>query len=91
MRSSLPYMLDQTRFEVAVENKMQVELLNNRGTELMEFLKQELRNNQITMQTKINEKGESQKIFGPKELFQHMAEKNSSLKDLADTFGLEMA
>lgn len=59
MISCPPKMLNATDFEVVVDNKEQLNRLNERGTDLMQFLKSALKNTRISMRTRESEKQES--------------------------------
>ncbi|WP_455498153.1 DNA polymerase III subunit gamma/tau [Coprobacter sp.] len=91
MISCPPKMLNATDFEVVVDNKEQLNRLNERGTDLMQFLKSALKNTRISMRTRESEKQEMHKAFSQRERFDLMVQKNPSIMHLKDKFGLELA
>lgn len=91
MRTCPPKMLNATDFEVVVDNKEQLDRLNERGTDLMQFLKKELKNTRISMHPRESEKQEKHKAFSQRERFDLMVQKNPNIMHLKDKFGLELA
>lgn len=91
MRTCPPKMLNATDFEVVVDNKEQLDRLNERGTDLMQFLKKELKNTRISMRPRESEKQEKHKAFSQRERFDLMVQKNPNIMHLKDKFGLELA
>lgn len=65
--------------------------INEHFHELMSFLQNALKNNQFSMQLRINQPGEKEIIFSPKDVLMKMIEKNPDIKNLYDTFNLEIA
>lgn len=86
-----PKMLNATDFEVVVDNKEQLDRLNEKGTDLMQFLKSALKNTRISMRTRESEKQEMHKAFSQRERFDLMVQKNPNIMHLKDKFGLELA
>ena len=91
MRTCIPKMLNATDFEVIVDNKEQLNRLNEKGTDLMQFLKRELKNTRISMFPREREKQEKHKAFSQREQFDVMVQKNPNIMHLKDKFGLELA
>ena len=91
MQSCLPKLLDAKLFSVSVDSQIQVNIINEHFYELMSFLQNELQNNQFSMQLRINQPGEKEIIFSPKDVLIKMIEKNPDVKTLYDTFDLEIA
>lgn len=91
MQSCLPKLLDAKLFSVSVDSQIQVNIINEHFYELMSFLQNALQNNQFSMQLRINQPGEKEIIFSPKDVLMKMIEKNPDVKTLYDTFDLEIA
>lgn len=91
MQSCRPKLLDPHTFIVSVDSQIQVNCINEHFHELMSFLQNALKNNQFSMQLRINQPGEKEIIFSPKDVLKKMIEKNPDIKNLYDTFDLEIA
>ncbi len=91
MQSCRPQLIDNHTFSVSVDSQIQVDCINEHFHELMSFLQNKLQNNQFSMQLRINQSGEKEIIFSPKDVLVKMIEKNPDVKDLYDTFDLEIA
>ncbi len=91
MQSCRPKLLDPRTFVVSVDSQIQVNCINEHFHELMSFLQNALKNNQFSMQLRINQPGEKEIIFSPKDVLKKMIEKNPDIKTLYDTFDLEIA
>lgn len=92
MQLCLPRLLeDGHTFEVTVENPDQIERLNDKGTDLLLFLRKQLQNTHINMQMRQSTREERKRVFSQLEKFEYMVKKNPKLLDLKDTFGLELA
>lgn len=87
----MPQLLDVTTFEVVVDNRAQLDKLNGRAADLMDFLRTELRNSHLSMQVREREREERQKAFSPGERFVLLAEQNPELNRLKEAFGLELS
>lgn len=91
MKSCLPKLTDPRTFVVSVDSQIQVNIINEHLYELMTFLQKSLKNNQFSMQLRVNQPGEKEIIFSPKDVLMKMIEKNPDIKNFYDTFDLEIA
>lgn len=91
MLHCLPALLDNTTFEIVVNNPVQEQRLLDHGVDILSNLKQKLRNTDIKMQIRISEDNEKKLAFTPAEKFNLMAEENEALRFLKDEFGLELS
>ena len=91
MKSCLPKLTDPRTFVVSVDSQIQVNVINEHLYELMTFLQKSLKNNQFSMQLRVNQPGEKEIIFSPKDVLMKMIEKNPDIKNFYDTFDLEIA
>jgi DNA polymerase-3 subunit gamma/tau len=76
--------------ELVIDNKVQDMEIKERKPELLEFLKNELRNTFITIETRIVKSNEEGRPYLPEEKFRAMAKKNPLLKNLKDSLDLEL-
>ncbi len=91
MQSCRPQLIDDHTFVVSVDSQIQVDCINEHFHELMSYLQTALKNNQFSMQLRIYQTGEKDIIFSPKDVLIKMIEKNPDVKNLYDTFDLEIA
>lgn len=91
MLNCLPNLLDNTAFEVVVNNPVQEQTLLEQGTNILTTLKVKLRNTQIRMQVRVSIDNEKKLAYTPAEKFNLMLEENESLRKLKDEFGLELS
>ena len=83
-------MKDDFMIELKIDNKIQERLIIDRRMDILGFLRKELNNYKIQLHTKIDEEESESKAYFPKEIFDKMAEKNPSLKELKDKLDLEL-
>ena len=91
MLNCLPALLDNSVFEVVVNNPVQEQRLSEHKVDILYKLKSQLRNTQLQMQIRISEDNEKKLAFTPAEKFNLMMEENESLRKLKDEFGLELS
>ncbi|WP_299285842.1 DNA polymerase III subunit gamma/tau [uncultured Mucilaginibacter sp.] len=85
-----PVMLKPYVFELVLENKTQENTFREDKPNLMNFLRSELKNFNIEIQTRIEEQSGSRKPYSPVEKFQYMVNKNPELAELKKRFNLEI-
>lgn len=83
-------LLDDTTFEVVVDNEMAAKDFTALIPELQSYLRGRLRNSKVTMKVRISEATENVRAFNRVEKFQMMAQKNNALMQLKEEFGLEL-
>ncbi|HHX31908.1 MAG TPA: DNA polymerase III subunit gamma/tau [Bacteroidales bacterium] len=86
-----PKLISDTLFEVKVNSELNKEYLNSNGESLLTFLREKVRNDNLTMTIKIVKGNVIKKALTSREIFDEMAEKNPSLQNLSDEFGLELS
>ena len=91
MLNCLPNLIENTLFEVVVNNPVQEQRLLDSRMDVLLTLRARLRNTQIRMQVRISEDNEKKLAFTPSEKFNLMMEENESLRRLKDEFGLELS
>jgi len=76
-------------YEVIVENKMQETTFREERPNLLNYLRTTLRNFNIEVSVRIDEKAVIKRPYTASEKFQHMAAKNPALVDLKNKFNLD--
>jgi len=70
-------------------NPIQVDILNDFRSELMDHLREKLNNDFIKLNTQVMEQDDKKMIYTNKEKFKHLADKNKQLKLLQERLGLD--
>ena len=91
MLNCLPNLIENTLFEVVVNNPVQEQRLMEYTMDILTRLRAQLRNTNLRMQIRISEDNEKKLAFTPSEKFNLMMEENDSLRKLKDEFGLELS
>ena len=81
---------NSTTFEVVVDNEIAAKDFRNLIPELQNYLRVQLKNSKVVMTVRVSEPTETVRPVGRVEKFQMMAQKNQSLMQLKDEFGLEL-
>ena len=87
--ANAPLMLEPYKFEVIVGNKSQETQFRDEKPGILNYLRTNLKNFSIEVQTRIDEIKTSKKPYTTSEKFQHMASKNPQLAELKRRFNLE--
>ena len=91
MMNMSPKLLDDTTFEVGVDNGMVEKYMNQLLPAIQAHLRESLHNRKITMKVRVFEAKEVVRAYSPVERFQLMTKKNPKLMKLKEVFGLELA
>ncbi|SFK54147.1 DNA polymerase III subunit gamma/tau [Proteiniphilum acetatigenes] len=86
-----PRMLSDTLFEVEVNTELNKQYLTDHSITLLSFLREKLKNGDITMTIRISEVNVIKKPLTSREIFDEMVQQNPSLQKLSDEFGLELS
>jgi DNA polymerase-3 subunit gamma/tau len=82
--------LEGKQIKVQLPNEsMKLNLLQDQG-DLMNFLKDRLKNSQISLDITVNHKSEKKYVYTPREKFEKLNEKNPNLELLRKTFDLDI-
>ncbi len=76
-------------YEVIVENKVQENIFRDERPNLLNFLRSALRNFDIEVNVRVDEKAVVKRPYTASEKFQHMAAKNPALVELKNKFNLD--
>jgi DNA polymerase III subunit gamma/tau len=87
--STPPKMIGPNQYEVIVENKVQETTFRDERPNLHNYLRDKLKNFDIDVSVRIDEKEVVKRPYTTSEKFQHMAAKNPSLVDLKNKFNLD--
>ncbi|MBC8460833.1 MAG: DNA polymerase III subunit gamma/tau [Deltaproteobacteria bacterium] len=90
LASSDPILKEGWQIEFELDNRILEEELNQKRGELLEFLKKNLNNYQISLQTRIPENHKEVKPYTDKEKFEKMAAKNPALNKLKEQLDLDI-
>lgn len=89
MKNSQPKMLSKTSFEMVVDNEIVARDITTMIPKIQNYLRNKLRNKNITMTVRESEAQENVRVFNRVELYQMMAKKNPELIKFKEVFGLE--
>jgi DNA polymerase-3 subunit gamma/tau len=90
LTSHMPVLKEDYVIELTLDNKVQDKEIGDRKLDILSFLRKELNNYSIQLQTVINKNPDAAKPFTPQEKFKKMAEKNPAIKKLKNEFDLEI-
>lgn len=91
MLNCLPNLLENTVFEVVVNNPVQEQRLQEYRIDILSKLRVQLRNTHLKMEIRVSQDNEKKLAYTPAEKFNLMMEENESLRKLKDEFGLELS
>jgi DNA polymerase-3 subunit gamma/tau len=88
MTASAPKLGDDFTVFVTIENKIQENVLLDERTELLNFLRQELKNYAISIEARQMESSRKRKPYTSTERYQHMVDKNPQVEEFKKRFNL---
>ena len=91
MMNMAPKLLNDTTFEVGVDNGMVEKYMTQLVPAIQNYLREKLHNRKITMTVRVYEAKEVVRAYSQVERFQLMSKKNPKLMKLKEIFGLELA
>lgn len=91
MMNISPKLLNDTTFEIGVDNEMVAKYMNQLVPAIQDHLRKSLHNRKITMTVRILEAKEVVRAYSQVERFQLMSKKNPKLLKLREVFGLELS
>ena len=91
MMNLQPKLLNDTTFEVGVDNGMVEKYMLQLAPEIQNYLREKLHNRKITMTVRVFEAKEVVRAYSQAERFQLMSQKNPKLMKLKEVFGLELS
>lgn len=90
LKKRKPVLKEEFVVELVIDNKVQEMEIKERKPELLEFLRNELRNSFIQVETRLAETQDDTTPYLPDEKFLAMAKKNPHLKKLKDKLELDL-
>lgn len=90
LKNSRPRISDEWTIDFTVDNKVLEDELTLKKTEMMEFLRNKLKNSKIQLRTSVAENSKNFRPYTDKEKFDLMAQKNDSLRLLREELDLEI-
>ena len=91
MMNITPKLLNDTTFEIGVDNEMVAKYMNQLIPDIQKHLRESLHNRKITMTVRILKPQEVVRAYSQVERFKLMSQKNPKLKKLRDIFELELS
>ena len=91
MMNMAPKLLDDTTFEIGVDNEMVAKYMTQLIPAIQKHLRESLHNRKITMTVRILEPKEIVRAYSQAERFKLMSQKNPKLLKLREVFGLELS
>ena len=91
MKNMKPKMLNDSTFEVIVDNPMVEKDILDHKVLIETHLRNKLHNGSISMQVRVSEDGEVIKAYSKADQWKLMQEKNSSLQKLSESLDLELS
>jgi chromosomal replication initiation ATPase DnaA len=91
--SRTPKISNNSQIVISLENQLQKEILEKEYNKLLFFLRKELQNDNISLETQIKEKGEEtvkdKRLYTVEEKYQHLKQKNQLLDKLKKDLDLD--
>jgi DNA polymerase-3 subunit gamma/tau len=87
--SNPPKLISGDSYEIIVENKVQENLFRDERPNLLNYLRVKLRNFNVEVNSRIDEKAVVRRPYTSIEKFQHMAAKNPAMMELKNKFNLD--
>ncbi len=91
MKNMRPKLLNETTFEVTVENDLVVQKMQSMARQIVDYMRTQLHNRKIEMTVRAIEASEVKRAYSRVEQYQMMTKKNPTLQKLKEAFGLELA
>ena len=91
MMNMHPHLLNDTTFEVTVDNDMVEKYMAQLTSSIQNHLRQRLHNRKITMAVRVSAPTENVRAYSHLERFQMMSKKNPNLLKLKEELGLELS
>lgn len=85
-----PTLKENFRIELQVENKLQANELIHERIDLLNYLREKLKNYSIMVEPIIVENTQERKLYTSKDKYQHMLEKNPKLEEFRKAFNLDL-
>lgn len=74
---------------IFLSSQLESSFLDKFDTDLIRYLRTELKNDHISLKREISQVAEVKKLYTSKDIFEHMVKQNPALQDLKDRLGLD--
>jgi hypothetical protein len=74
---------------IYLSSQLEGSFLDKFYTELIQYLRTELKNDHISLKREVSKVAEVKKLYTSKDIFDHMVKQNPSLQELKDRLGLD--
>jgi len=91
MSNSVPTKIDEGTYQIEVENNVQVEALSSNMNKLLQFLRDEVGNDMVSLDIKLSPKGVSTMAKTDREIVEDMRDRNPKFAQMIKDFKLSMA
>ena len=90
MMNMTPKLLNDSEFEVLVDNEMVEKYMHQLLPQIQSYLREQLHNRKITMKVRVSAPNEVVRAYSQSERFILMSKRNPKLLKLKELFGLEL-
>ena len=90
MRNSHPTKLNDTTYQIEVDNNAQVEAINSNMNKLMQFMRNALNNDMVALDVKLSERGVSAMAKTDREIIEEMRDRNPQFAQMIKDFNLSL-
>jgi len=80
---------DDSIIEIILSNKLEVSFLEKIETEMVQFLRNHLKNDHISLQKEVQELEDSKILYTSSDIYDEMVKQNPKLKELKERLGLD--
>ncbi|MBR5085482.1 MAG: DNA polymerase III subunit gamma/tau [Muribaculaceae bacterium] len=91
MRNSHPQKINDTTYQIEVDNNAQVEAISSNMNKLMQFLRNAVNNDMVALDIKLSERGISAMAKTDREIIEEMRDRNPQFAQMIKDFKLSMA
>ncbi len=91
MRAARPTLLEPTHFVITVQNQLQLEMMEERRSDILAYLHDSLVNDSVDYEVRIDTSGSPRHTLTDGELLEKMKEENPELRVFMDDFKLHLA
>lgn len=85
-----PILIDDTVIQIKLDNQAQIEIFREDSTQLLDDLRNELKNDLLTLDTPVEKIESVKKAFTSKEKYEEMRKSNPELDNFRDQLGLDL-
>lgn len=85
-----PVLVDDTIIQIKLDNQAQIEIFREDSTQLLDDLRNELKNDLLTLDTPVEKIESVKKAFTSKEKYEEMRKANPELDNFRDQLGLDL-